>query len=170
MSEPKVIELTEKQVFNLFSRDGLTIEQRDEAVTAVKNGGLLIKAPQPKLVRLSDLPDGTVIDNDGYNRFLFGGRLYCSYSPNLGYKEGCVIQESISLIPGGFQPWMGGECPWPEGVEVEIEYYLPNLHTSPDRKTATMNASEVAEFVKHRDYIIAHRCTGRLIDGAKLVP
>lgn len=169
---PKVIELTETDVEILKHGRGTPLS----IVDVLENGeDFTVKLPQRKQVHLSDLPDGTLVKKGSFPLYVFRGNLFLQKGAN-----GCYDQMydggNIKLIQGDWQVWQGGEgssaagstsgaCPWPEGVEVEVEYIA---YTGGVPMRCKTNGEALQIWQNHSE-IIAHRCIG-LMPDYELVP
>jgi len=79
----------------------------------------LFLPPKRKTVKLSELPDGTVISTtDHNNAFVVKGKMYWGMDTNNeGYTR--ILQaQHVDVIESPKQVWEGGPCPVPDGVIV----------------------------------------------------
>ena len=73
------------------------------------------------------------------------------------------VQDDIKLLPDlDWRPWLGGECPVPEGVMAEIKYRIDHSNIKLVTEGAKLNWNWIGgSFTKD---IIAYKITG-LADG-----
>jgi len=131
--------------------------------------GLIISPPKPKTVKLSELPDGTIVEYDNGRWFVVDNSLYAKKGPVDDYYDelrcfDSSVHHKIAESPK--QVWEGGPCPVPDGVVVRYWYYpCPGI----TRVSVDLICNQEYENLLRED-IIPHsfqiRC---LVDGWELV-